>query len=377
MELFKLPPCSKQLIDPGPRWNGSKRFGTYWKESNYVLLDKSDKALLDLLDILTSKTNKVIKENSKVFITNECSFPSSLLSQLNVKVKRTTLIDKADYVVVDELENESLYDSKGVLYKDGDCVYRTLEGISNESWNDIHKSWETNPNVTNKDNLYYCLSFQGFKNLKNYYTDYSDKFITTKDFVKNIYSTISKPTETEFSSITSLIESGSINNLKLALKTINFYNIDSLEPFIINSLINHFRKKRYKECNLSQFSSIEKFLFYRINHSPKDICRKYRYDVHLNLLQYIEDFNINLSLEAKRKLFPIYDIYEHLDGAGCDGYLNLTGATCKFIPIEEYKESVPDKDTRIEMIKNNLINLIGVRFNKWLVFLEMRPEITI
>ena len=369
MELFKTTPSIK-VKRPTNNWY-QMISGRLYKEDYSYAITKSIQEISDFCKILINDSVEAIKDECKVYVSDKSTFPATLLNKLGTSIKRSVTIEDADYIVLDTVDIKVVSNRYiGVLYKTDDTIYRYYCGDS-ESIKAVYDDWQNCEAVKNKDDVYYYINVPNIEKYEKYFP-YLNKLISTKTLLKNIYSKINKPTEDEAESMFSLIRSNNENNVKLALKTMSFYNIDGLEPFFIKYLRGYLTQDNVQ---LGNYNTLERFAFYRLGYSPMELFNHF-YNLTNCLYYYIVTNKIDITLEQKRKLIDINEIFE----TQCDFIskeLDLIVGKLEFAKNEDFVVEAPDSDPRIQIIKDNFVTHIRYYLEKWLDYLEYTPKIII
>lgn len=372
MELLRTTPSTK-VKRPTNNWYQMTNGRLYGEDYSYAIT-KSLQEISDFCKILTNDSVETIKNECKVYVSDKSTFPATLLNKLGTSIKRSVTIEDADYIVLDTIDigiarNQYI----GVLYKIDDTIdtiYRDYRGDP-DSMKKTYDDWQNCEAVKNKDDVYYYINAPSIEKYEKYFP-YLNKFISTKTFLKNIYSKINKPTEEEAESMFSLISSNNENNVKLALKTMAFYNIDSLEPFFIKYLRGYLNQDNIQ---LGNYNALERFAFYRLGFSPMKLFNHF-YNLTTCLYYYITTNKIDITLEQKRKLININEIFM----TQCDFIskeLELIVGKLEFVKNEEFVAEASDPDPRIQIIKDNFVAHVRYYLEKWLDYLEYTPKIII
>lgn len=369
MELLRTTPSTK-VKRPTNNWYQMINGRLYGEDYSYAIT-KSLQEISYFYKIFTNSSIETIKDECKVYISDKSTFPATLLNKLGTSIKRSVTIENADYIVLDDLDIKVVSNQYiGVLYKTDDTIYRCYCEDS-DLIEKIYNDWQNCEAVKNKDDVYYYINTPSIEKYEKYFP-YLNKFISTKTFLKNIYSKINKPTEEEAGSMFSLISSNNENNVKLALKTMAFYNIDGLEPFFIKYLRGYLNQDNIQ---LGNYNALERFAFYRLGFSPMKLFNHF-YNLTTCLYYYITTNKIDITLEQKRKLININEIFM----TQCDFIskeLELIVGKLEFVKNEEFVTEAPDPDTRIQIIKDNFVAHVRYYLEKWLDYLEYTPKIII
>ena len=162
------------------------------------------------------------------------SFPSLLLGRLNVGIKRTTNVDTADYLVVDSFNEYPSYRSRMLigLDKNDNCVIYRFGWQEDETKipADLYKYF---PGYTFQWASSCSVNRQVFMDVIK---QHSNKCISTKTFIKHVYSSIAKPSDEE--DVKSLISMITSKDQDLGFNTLVYYNFFDYLPNIYQSLLN-------------------------------------------------------------------------------------------------------------------------------------------
>lgn len=360
MEFLKIDTFDK-LINP-PYNKAYSLTGRYSDEPSVFLIDKSLEAIKNFI---TKKT--VLKENSKVFFMEESVFPVSMLSKITKDFTKTNNIEKANYIISKDIDCFKI----GILYIQDNCLYRTYLSDSILSSLDegvfIPSQWDTY--IKEKD-VYYFTTFDNIENLSKHLNDCS-KMVQTKTFCEAIYNKKDKLSSEEFDNLYVLFNSKTLRNIKLAIATSLYYKIEEEEKvFIIEALRSYFNRGNNQ---ISQFNKTERFFFYRLGYSPKEIFSQF-FIIEYSLRDYIINNNVPISIEQRRKLLnpeqTIRNYYSRIKE-----YEDMCNIHVSFIPKESEEQRVPDKDPRIEYIVVQVIADLTKLLYIWLNFFQITIKI--
>lgn len=256
----------------------------------------------DSFDMLKSIESKSIENNDLIYFSKNVEYPKLLLNQLNINIKRTIKLDKANKIIIKSslhklIQNTSITTGYFVK-KDNDSLFIEFDNLNNIPLNKAKLffggDWTS---VVKTDK---CLNIEDL----NFLLKNKDRVVFFDDFIYTINNKLPKLDNNQKECILSMIKSTDEQQQKLGINMLVGYDLSSVIIDLFSTLFIDSKTKLSSDvCNSIQF----KYLMSFFNNGYLSLYNylHYKYDykkIALNTL--VELYNSKLPSQEQKDKIP-------------------------------------------------------------------------
>lgn len=236
--------------------------------------------------ILKSVRSQKLNTTDTIYFSKSVKYPKLLLNQLNIKNKRTTNKDKADKIIVDELEkysiDKSTLESGYLVVVDEDYYLFASDDIFKYVSFEEFDKFVPGEKIRGYIQHDISLNINTFNDIFNYASDIN-KLVSFEDFAKCVNHQLPKITDDYKKTCLSMIESSDIEQQKLGINILITYDLSDCLVELLNILLkSKFQQFKTKSVqidylkHLLKINSIIRVTYNRnmIQHYLSDIYNK-------------------------------------------------------------------------------------------------------